>query len=111
MEGRMSLLGFVLIMACIGALYQWRHTDFVHAILVTLKWGVATVAVLTFVFFVWAVNAGYLQHLPGLRSSSLADERADETAQTIRWAEDRGIKVTRICVEFGERHEQACKDY
>jgi hypothetical protein len=36
----------IVILACIGALYQWRHTDFVKAILMVLSpiWGLMKVA-------------------------------------------------------------------
>ena len=34
---------FIIILACIGALYQWRHTDFVYAIRLVLRF-VGTIA-------------------------------------------------------------------
>jgi hypothetical protein len=36
----------IITLACIGALYQWRHTDFVKAILMVLSplWGAMKLA-------------------------------------------------------------------
>jgi uncharacterized membrane protein YqgA involved in biofilm formation len=50
------MIEVIIILACIGALYQWRNTDFVKAILMTLL-SVATALIALFAIVATADSA------------------------------------------------------
>jgi hypothetical protein len=44
------MIEVIIILACIGALYQWRHTDFVKAIVAVPKVLLSAIVILVLIF-------------------------------------------------------------